>query len=117
MRTRAKGSCPQILLEMTVIWNPVSNILIRKIYPSVKINYVIQKIQLQIKACIRSINPREEKYMQTEIKFKRQVFLRNVMRLKSIIVWFIDIGKILQYVLHINISNIIYNYFIISLQC
>lgn len=24
MRTRAKGNCPQILLEMTVIWNPVS---------------------------------------------------------------------------------------------
>ncbi|XP_077295551.1 multiple C2 domain and transmembrane region protein [Arctopsyche grandis] len=71
MRARAKGNCPQILLEMTVIWNP-------------------------IKACVRAINPREEKYMQTEVKFKRQVFLRNVIRLKSIIMWFIEIGKILQ---------------------
>jgi hypothetical protein len=34
--------------------------------------------------------------MQPEVKFKRQVFLRNVMRLKAIIVWFIDIGKYLS---------------------
>ncbi|KAJ8883485.1 hypothetical protein PR048_015329 [Dryococelus australis] len=65
---RAKGNCPQILLELTVIWNP-------------------------IRACIRTLNPKEEKYMQTEVKFKRQVFVRNVMRLKAIIMFFIELGK------------------------
>ncbi|VVC87850.1 unnamed protein product [Leptidea sinapis] len=60
MRARAKGNCPQILLEMSVIWNP------------------------------------EPKYMHQEAKFKRQLFIRNVMRLKSIIMWFIEVGKILQ---------------------
>lgn len=65
---RAKGNCPQILLEMTVLWNP-------------------------IRASIRTLNPKEEKYMQTEVKFKRQVFVRNVMRLKAIIMFFIDLGK------------------------
>ncbi|XP_033608246.1 multiple C2 and transmembrane domain-containing protein isoform X2 [Cryptotermes secundus] len=68
---RAKGNCPQILLEMTVLWNP-------------------------IRASIRTLNPKEEKYMQTEVKFKRQVFVRNVLRLKAIIMFFIDLGKFIQ---------------------
>lgn len=71
LRARAKGNSPQILLEMTVHWNP-------------------------IRACIRTLNPREEKYMQTEVKFKRQVFVKNVLRMKSIIIHFYEFGKILQ---------------------
>ncbi|KPJ03575.1 Multiple C2 and transmembrane domain-containing protein 1 [Papilio xuthus] len=71
MRARAKGNYPQILLEMMVIWNP-------------------------LKAAIRVINPKEPKYMHQESKFKRQLFIRNVMRLKAIIMWFIEVGKILQ---------------------
>ncbi|XP_014281344.1 multiple C2 and transmembrane domain-containing protein isoform X3 [Halyomorpha halys] len=69
--SRAKGNFPQILLELSVIWNP-------------------------IRACIRTLNPKEEKYMQQEIKFKRQVFVRNVMRLKVMIMLFIDISKFIQ---------------------
>ncbi|XP_012538193.2 multiple C2 and transmembrane domain-containing protein isoform X3 [Monomorium pharaonis] len=71
LRGRAKGNCPQILLEMTVIWNV-------------------------FRACVRTLNPKEKKYMEPEVKFKRQVFLRNVLRLKAIIVIFIDIGKYIQ---------------------
>ncbi|XP_051162976.1 multiple C2 and transmembrane domain-containing protein isoform X1 [Leptopilina boulardi] len=71
LRGRAKGNSPQILLEMTVIWNI-------------------------IRAYIRTINPKEKKYMEPEMKFKRQVFLRNVLRLKAIIVIFIDLGKYIQ---------------------
>ncbi|XP_052757995.1 multiple C2 and transmembrane domain-containing protein isoform X5 [Galleria mellonella] len=71
MRARAKGNYPQILLEMMVIWNP-------------------------LKAAIRAVNPKEPKYMHQEAKFKRQLFIRNVMRLKAIIMWFIEVGKILQ---------------------
>ncbi|XP_050356679.1 multiple C2 and transmembrane domain-containing protein-like isoform X4 [Nymphalis io] len=71
MRARAKGNYPQILLEMNVIWNP-------------------------LKGAIRVVNPKEPKYMHQEAKFKRQLFIRNVMRLKAIIMWFIEIGKILQ---------------------
>lgn len=71
MRARAKGNYPQILLEILVIWNP-------------------------LKAAIRAVNPKEPKYMYQEAKFKRQLFIRNVMRLKAIIMWFIEVGKILQ---------------------
>nr|XP_032521796.1 multiple C2 and transmembrane domain-containing protein isoform X6 [Danaus plexippus plexippus]XP_032521797.1 multiple C2 and transmembrane domain-containing protein isoform X6 [Danaus plexippus plexippus] len=71
MRARAKGNYPQILLEMNVIWNP-------------------------LKAAIRVVNPKEAKYMYQEAKFKRQLFIRNVVRLKAIIMWFIEVGKILQ---------------------
>ncbi|XP_072946492.1 multiple C2 and transmembrane domain-containing protein isoform X5 [Epargyreus clarus] len=71
MRARAKGNYPQILLEMTVIWNV-------------------------LKGAIRVVNPKEPKYMHQEAKFKRQLFIRNVMRLKAIIMWFIEVGKILQ---------------------
>ncbi|XP_070165332.1 multiple C2 and transmembrane domain-containing protein isoform X7 [Polyergus mexicanus] len=71
LRGRAKGNCPQILLELTIVWNI-------------------------LRACIRTLNPKEKKYMEPEMKFKRQVFLRNVLRLKAIIVVFIDIGKYIQ---------------------
>ncbi|XP_011503510.1 PREDICTED: multiple C2 and transmembrane domain-containing protein 1 [Ceratosolen solmsi marchali] len=71
LRCRAKGNGPQILIELTIIWNV-------------------------LRACIRTLNPKEKKYMEPEIKFKRQVFLRNVLRLKSIIVTFIDLGKYIQ---------------------
>ncbi|CAH2098186.1 unnamed protein product [Euphydryas editha] len=71
MRARAKGNYPQVLLEMSVIWNP-------------------------LKGAIRVVNPKEPKYMHQESKFKRQLFIRNVMRLKAIIMWFIEVGKILQ---------------------
>uniref|UniRef100_A0A8D8VPG9 Multiple C2 and transmembrane domain-containing protein 1 n=1 Tax=Cacopsylla melanoneura TaxID=428564 RepID=A0A8D8VPG9_9HEMI len=68
---RAKGNNPQILLEMNVVWNTV-------------------------RACIRTLNPMEKKYMQTDCKFKRQVFVQNVMRLKAIVTWLYDIGLFLQ---------------------
>ncbi|XP_072389196.1 multiple C2 and transmembrane domain-containing protein isoform X2 [Diabrotica undecimpunctata] len=71
LRTRAKGNGPQILLEMIIQWNP-------------------------IRACIRTLNPREEKYMQTEVKFKRQVFVKNVLRLKVFVMYFLEVGKLFQ---------------------
>ncbi|XP_012140133.1 multiple C2 domain and transmembrane region protein isoform X2 [Megachile rotundata] len=71
LRGRAKGNSPQILLEMNVVWNVV-------------------------RACVQTLNPKEKKYMEPEIKFKRQVFVRNVLRLKAIIVIVIDIGKYVQ---------------------
>ncbi|XP_050310849.1 multiple C2 and transmembrane domain-containing protein isoform X4 [Anthonomus grandis grandis] len=71
LRTRAKGNSPQILLEMNLVWNP-------------------------IRACIRTLNPKEEKFMQTEVKFKRQVFVRNVLRLKVFVMHFLEIGKLVQ---------------------
>lgn len=71
LRARAKGNSPQILLEMTVLWNP-------------------------IRGMIRTLNPREEKYMQQEVKFKRQVFVKNVLRLKNITMHLYEYGKILQ---------------------
>lgn len=71
LRSRAKGVNPQILLELTVLWNP-------------------------IRACIRTLNPKEEKYMQAEVKFKRQVFVRNVLRLKVIAMHLMEFGKSVQ---------------------
>lgn len=71
LRCRAKGNSPQILLELNVVWNPV-------------------------RGCIRTLNPKEIKYMQPEVKFKRQVFVKNVLRLKVIIMHFYEFGKLVQ---------------------
>ncbi|XP_042872234.1 multiple C2 and transmembrane domain-containing protein-like isoform X5 [Penaeus japonicus] len=71
LRARAKGNNPEILLECSVEWNP-------------------------IRAAIRTFTPREEKYMQTEQKFKRQVFIKNVNRLKSSIMDFYELGKFIK---------------------
>lgn len=74
MYTRAKGNAPQILLEMSVTWNSV-------------------------RAALRALEPKEEKLVQQETKFKRQIFLRNVTRLKAVIVYFLEWARFIQYVL------------------
>lgn len=73
MFSRAKGSSPQILLELNVAWNP-------------------------LRAAVRALEPLEEKLVQQETKFKRQLFLRNVNRLKSVVVYFLEWGRFIQYV-------------------
>lgn len=68
LKTRVKG---QILLEMSVVYNP-------------------------IKACVKTFNPKETKFMQLDPKFKRIVFMRNLTRVKNIVVFVIDMGKFLN---------------------
>ncbi|XP_037910597.1 multiple C2 and transmembrane domain-containing protein isoform X2 [Hermetia illucens] len=65
---RAKGNNPQILLEMTVVYNP-------------------------IRAAVRVFQPKEERLVYQEPKFKRQVFLHNVNRLKDMIMDIINVGR------------------------
>ncbi|XP_075166699.1 multiple C2 domain and transmembrane region protein isoform X1 [Haematobia irritans] len=69
--SRAKGMSPQILLEMNVEWN-------------------------EIRAICRVLQPKEEKLIQQEAKFKRQLFLRNVNRLKVIIMHILDAARYIQ---------------------
>ena len=71
LRTRARGNNPQILLQFDLHWN-------------------------SIRAAIRTLNPKEEKFMATVEKFKRQVFVNNVMRIKSIIMEFVDLAKFIE---------------------
>ncbi|XP_065086202.1 multiple C2 and transmembrane domain-containing protein isoform X2 [Ochlerotatus camptorhynchus] len=71
MYSRAKGTHPQILLEMTVAWS-------------------------KVRAALRVLEPKEEKLVQQEAKFKRQLFLRNVTRLKAVIMYFIEVGQFVQ---------------------
>ncbi|XP_046865434.1 multiple C2 and transmembrane domain-containing protein isoform X2 [Drosophila willistoni] len=68
---RAKGNSPQIQLELTVVWN-------------------------EIRAVCRALQPKEEKLIQQEAKFKRQLFLRNVNRLKEIIMDILDAARYVQ---------------------
>jgi hypothetical protein len=68
LQRRAKG---QIQLECDLIWNP-------------------------IKAGIRTFNPLEEKYLPEELKFKRQVFMRHVTRVKKSIMSAVEIADFLQ---------------------
>ncbi|VBB32417.1 unnamed protein product [Acanthocheilonema viteae] len=67
LRARAKG---QILLEMDIIWNP-------------------------IRAAIRTFTPRERKYIQTDPKFKRRLFMNSYARLRE---FFLVLMQIRDYV-------------------
>lgn len=49
-----------------------------------------------IRAAIRTLNPKDERYLTVCEKFKRQIFLNNVMRVKAIIMEFVDLGKFLE---------------------
>ncbi|RWS16204.1 multiple C2 and transmembrane domain-containing protein 1-like isoform X8 [Dinothrombium tinctorium] len=65
---RSKG---RILLEMSLVYNIT-------------------------RACIRTINPREVKVVQSEQKFKRSLFLKNVTRLKAIVMEFVEMAKFIN---------------------
>jgi hypothetical protein len=62
---RSKG---QILLEMTMTYNP-------------------------IRASWRTVNPKESKLISVDQKFKRTVFVRNVMRVKRMILELVEVVK------------------------
>lgn len=49
-----------------------------------------------LRAALRVLDPREEKLVTQEQKFKRQIFLRNVTRLKAIIMCVLDWARYLQ---------------------
>lgn len=71
LRCRAKGNNPQIQLELTLYWN-------------------------SLRAAVRTLNPKDEKHLQIVEKFKRQVFYNNVMRIKSVIMEFVNLGKFVE---------------------
>ena len=50
----------------------------------------------RIRAAIRTLNPREEKFMEPDLKFKRQVFMNNVMRIKAVIMYFVDLANYVE---------------------
>lgn len=62
LRQRVKG---EILLEMDIIWNP-------------------------IRAAVRTLNPKEQKFIQHEQKFKASMFRATVMEVKEFAVSLID---------------------------
>lgn len=49
-----------------------------------------------LRAAIRALEPKEEKLVQQEARFKRQLFLRNVQRLKAIVMYFLEWGRFIQ---------------------
>jgi len=65
LRTRAKGTFPQIQLEFELFWSPLM-------------------------ATYVTLNPKKEIYTKTDDKFKRQVFVNNVMRIKEVILSIMD---------------------------
>ena len=54
----------------------------------------------QVRAAIQTLVPKENKYIEPEIKFNRHTFVRNVMRVKSVIVDVIEFGKYIEYGAH-----------------
>ncbi|XP_072038092.1 multiple C2 and transmembrane domain-containing protein 1-like [Amphiura filiformis] len=68
LRRRAKGA---ILLEMEVIWN-------------------------NVRAAVRTFNPREQKYMDQEQKFKISVLQYNLTRVTGLVSAMVDTGKFIN---------------------
>ena len=71
LRCRAKGNFPQIQMEFDLVWNP-------------------------LRATAVTLNPKLETHVQSVEKFKRQVFINNVMRIKAVILAIIDFGSFIQ---------------------
>jgi hypothetical protein len=50
----------------------------------------------QVKAAVRTVNPREGKIMEVEPKFRINVMKRNIDRVSQLISVIVDTGKFLQ---------------------
>ncbi|KOB74242.1 Multiple C2 and transmembrane domain-containing protein 1 [Operophtera brumata] len=70
-RERAKGNNPRILLEMKITWSP-------------------------LRASMRVINPKEEKYLELDDKLQRHIFARNLSRAKAVFSWIMDAFRIVK---------------------
>lgn len=66
--SRSKG---QIQLEFSLVYNP-------------------------LRACIRTLNPRETKLLTPDLKFKRSVFIRNVNRTKATTIEFLEVIRFVK---------------------
>ena len=71
LRCRSKGNFPQIQLEFDLVWNP-------------------------LRAAYVTLNPKKEIHMKMVEKFKRHVFINNVMRIKAVILAIVDFGSFIQ---------------------
>ena len=100
LRTRAKGTFPQIQLEFELFWNP-------------------------LQATYVTLNPRKEQHFKPVDKFKRQVFVNNVMRIKEVILAILDFvgfikscleweGQGITFILDDLSFHLISNYFLFS---
>lgn len=97
LRSRAKGQNPQILLELNVVWNEVRFKWLKTIkFNKPKIQKKFFKIIQQIRATIQTLQPKEKKYIEPELKFNRHTFVRNVMRVKAVVMDVIEIGKYIE---------------------
>ncbi|CAL8113848.1 unnamed protein product [Orchesella dallaii] len=67
----AKGNNAQILLEMELLWNP-------------------------IRAGIRVMDPPENKFLQGDLKLKRETFLLNIDRLRKIGAYVYDVAQFIE---------------------
>ena len=65
LRTRSKGTFPQIQLEFELVWNPLL-------------------------ATYVTLNPKKEIFLKAGDKFNRQIFVNNVMRIKEVIFAILD---------------------------
>lgn len=60
----------------------------------------------QVRAGLQTLEPKEKKFIEPEVKFSRHTFVRNVVRVKGFIVDMIEAGKFIEYVLVCIIDSI-----------
>lgn len=93
MYNRAKGTQPQVSLKHDCRMNGVRKIVLKC---TLQILLELTVLWNKLRAALRVLEPKEEKLVQQEAKFKRQLFLRNVTRLKAVIMYFIEAGQFIQ---------------------
>lgn len=52
----------------------------------------------QYRASFNTLQPKEKKYIEPEKKFNRHTFIRNVMRIKAVVMDVIELGKFIELV-------------------
>ena len=87
--TRSKGS---IELEMNLIYNPVRFYLVLLLFLHILYLFLF----LKIKAVIKTLNPREEKYIQNESKLKIPVLKQNIVRVHNLVQGIINTGSFID---------------------
>ena len=94
-------------MELSIVWNEV---IFRELFGFLLSKRHLMFIIFPIWAGIQTLQPKENKYIEPEMKFSRQKFVRNVIRIKAVLV---DVIEMMKYIESVSqLLNLIFSGFL-----
>jgi hypothetical protein len=92
-------------MELNIVWNEV---IFWELVYFFQLVFKIKFRTHQIRAGIQTLQPKENKYIEPDMKFSRQKFVRNVIRIKAVMM---DVIEMMKYIESVSIQTIPHDIF------